>query len=414
VSADIDLTDFIRPGDTVLVGQGTAEPRSLVERLIEQRHAIGPITVFVGVSFAGLFRPEHADVFRFRAIGGAGSTAALTKAGVVDVVPIHLGTIPGLITSGRLDVDVALVQLSPADAEGCHSLGLVADYLQAAIAKARVTIAEVNPRVPRTLGETAVRADQLAAVVHDDRPLIEVERRAGSDADRAIAELVAGVIPDGATIQIGIGATPDAVLAALHGHHDLGVHSGLISDAVLDLVEAGVVTHRRKEIDSSAIVTGSLLGTERLYRWADENPVVQMKPVTYTHGIRVLSSFGAFYAVNSAIDVDVTGQINAEMADGRHLGLIGGQGAFARAGISSANGRSIIALPSTARGDTISRIVARLADDVVSTPRADADLIVTEHGVADLRGQALGERVRRMIAIAHPDHRDALEHAAGR
>jgi acetyl-CoA hydrolase len=327
-------------------------------------------------------------------------------------MPIHLSTIPGLIASGRLAVDVVLVQLSEADEDGLHSLGLVADYLQTAIAMARTTIAEVNPRVPRTFGDTAVPAARIAKVVRDDRPLIELAPRPLTEEDRAIGRLIAAVVPDGATIQVGIGGTPDAVLAELRDHHDLGVHSGLVTDAILDLVERGVVTNRRKEIDASSLVTGALLGTERLYRWADENPHLLMKPVTYTHGIGVLSSFASFFAINSAIEVDLTGQINAEMVDGRHVGLIGGQGAFARAAISSPNGRSIIALPSTAKGGAVSRIVARLGDGVVSTPRADADLFVTEHGVADVRGRTIRERTRRLIAIAHPDHRAQLERAA--
>jgi len=409
VTTAIDLTSYIRPGDTVLIGQGSAEPRALVERLIEQRHAIGPVTVFVGASFTGLLRPEHADVFRFWSIGGLGSTAALTRAGVVDVLPIHLGTVAQLIASGRLHVDVALVQLSEADADGRHSVGVTSDYVLQAIAAARVTIAEVNPRVPRTFGDTVVHASQLAAVVADDRPLIELEQRPITAEDRAIAHHVAALIPDGATLQVGVGGTPDAVLAELRGHRDLGIHSGLVSDAMVDLVEAGVVTNARKEIDAGFTVAGLLFGTERLFRWADGNEALLMKPVSYTHGIGVLSAFGTFFGVNSAIEIDLTGQINAEMVGGRQVGLVGGQGAFARAGISSANGRSIIALPATAKGGEVSRIVGRLPDGVVTTARADADIFVTEHGVADLRGQPLAERARRLIAISHPAHREALE-----
>jgi acetyl-CoA hydrolase len=409
MTTSIDLSRFVRPGDTVLVGQGAGEPRSLVEALIEQRHAIGPISVFIGGSYTGLLRPEHADGLRFRAIGGVGTTSALTRAGVVDVVPIHLGTIPHLISSGRLNVDVVFVQLSEAGVDGKHSLGLIADYLQAAIATARVTIAEVNPRVPFTHGDTAVDAAKIAAIVPDDRALIELPPRTIRDEDRAIARLVAALVPDGATVQVGVGATPDAVLAELRGHRDLGVHTGLLTEAVVDLIECGAVTNSRKEIDASSVVAGHLLGSDRLYRWADDNPALQMRPVTYTHNPVVLGSFASFFAVNSAIEVDLTGQINAEMVDGRHVGTIGGQGAFARAALMSANGRSIIALPSTARGGAVSRIVARLADGVVSTPRSDADVIVTEHGVADLRGQSTHERATRLIAIAHPDHREELE-----
>jgi len=408
VTTAIDLTRFIRPGDTVLIGGGSGEPRALVEALVEQRHALRGITVFAGASFAGVLRPEHADAFRFIGIGGVGTTAALTRAGVVDVLPIHLGTVAQLIATGRLPVDVALVQLSAADAGGRHSLGLTADYIREAVTAARVTLAEVNPRVPWTFGET-VDASELAAVVDDDRPLIELDQRGITDDDRAIAAHVAAMIPDGATLQVGVGGTPDAVLAALRDHRDIGVHSGLASDAMVDLVEAGVITNARKEIDAGVTTAGVLFGTERVFRWADGNRALQLRSVAYTHGPGVLSQFGAFFGVNSAIEVDLTGQINAESVGGRHVGLVGGQGAYARAGISAVGGRSIIALPSTARGGEISRIVPRLADAVVTTARADADVFVTELGVADLRGQPMTERARRLVAISHPDHREELE-----
>ena len=195
-------------------------------------------------------------------------------------------------------------------------------------------------------------------------------------------------------MQFGVGGTPDAVLAALGDKHDLGVHSGLISDAVVDLVEAGVVTNARKPIDTGLTVTGAIVGTERLYRWAHRNPSLLMRPVSYTHNPQVLSSFDTFFAINAAIEVDLGGQINAEMVNGTYIGAVGGQGAFARAGAAAPHGRSIIALPSTAASGTISRIVARLGDAVTSTPRADADLVVTEHGVADLRGATLRQRAR--------------------
>jgi acetyl-CoA hydrolase len=218
-------------------------------------------------------------------------------------------------------------------------------------------------------------------------------------------------VPDGATIQFGVGGTPDAVLDSLAGKHDLGVHSGLISDAVLDLIEAGVVTNVRKPIDTGVTVTGCIVGTERLYRWADRNRALLMRPVSYTHNPRVLSEFDNFFAINGAVEVDLSGQINAEMVNGTYVGAVGGHGAFARAGASAERGRSIIVLPATAADGASSRIAARLADAVTSTPRADADIVVTEHGVADLRGATLRQRAERLIAIAAPAHRDALRRA---
>jgi acetyl-CoA hydrolase len=411
VSVTIDLTDFIRPGDTVLVGQGAGEPRSLVEALIEQRHAIGPVTVFIGGTGSGLWQPEQADVLNFVGYGAIGRTAALSRAGVLDVIPAHIGALPALLTSGALPVDVVLCLVSAAD-DGRHSLGLVADYIPAAIAAARTTIAEVNPHVPYTFGAT-VDTGRIVAVPAD-RPLPVARRREPSVTDRAIAAHVASLVPDGATIQCGVGATPDAVLGALGAKRDLGVHSGLISDAIVDLVEAGVVTNARKPVDVGVTVTGNMIGTDHLYRWAHRNPTLLMQPTSYTHDPQVLAAFDTFHAINGAIEVDLGGQVNAEMLNGTYIGAVGGHAAFARAGASAAHGRSIITLASTAAGGAISRIVARLDDGVTSTPRADADVVVTEHGVADLRGATLRQRAERLIAIADPAHREQLDQAIPR
>ena len=414
-ATDLDLRRYLRPGDTVLVGQAAGEPRSLVEALVAQRHDLAPLRVFVGASYTGLFEPTHADALQFIGFGGVGRTAALTRAGVLDVLPVHIGSLPALITERRLAVDAVLVQVSAADGEGRHSLGLIADYVQAAMAEARVVLAEVNPHVPFTFGDTIVPADRFDAVVHDDRPPVSVKRRrAPSPEDEVIAQHVAALVPDGATVQFGVGGTPDAVVAALGAKHDLGVHSGLVTDGLVDLVESGAVTNGRKEIDTGRTVTGALFGTARLYAWADRNPTLEMRASSYTHDARVLGAFGSLFAINSAVEVDLTGQINGESAGGAYIGTVGGQGAFARAALTSARGRSIIALPSTARGGATSRIVHRFADGITTTARADADLIVTEHGVADLRGASVGERVERMIAIADPRHRDELRAAARR
>jgi acyl-CoA hydrolase len=404
----IDLRPHLRAGDHVLVGQGTAEPRALLEALIEQRHELPPVHVFVGSSYTGLLRPEHADVLALSSFGGIGRTGALATAGVVDILPVHLGTIPALIRSGRLRVDVVLCQLSAPDADGVHSLGLLADYLPAAIARARVVLAEVNQRVPFTWGDTLVPAARVAAVVDDDRPLIEVDRRPPLPEDERIAAHVAGLIPDGATIQIGVGGTPEAVLAQLAGRRDLGIHSGLLSDALVDLIEGGAVTNLRKEIDTGTTIAGALLGTERLYRWAHRNPALTMRSVDHTHAAGVLASLGSLHAINSAIEIDLSGQVNAEIAAGRYVGAIGGQGAFARAAATAPGGRSIIAMPSTAARGTISRIVANLSAPVVSPARADADVVVTEHGVADLRGATISERRERLLSIAAPHLREEI------
>ena len=404
----IDLTRHIRPGDTVLVGGSTGEPRELVAALIAQRHELRDVSVFTTASFTGLFKPEHADALRFIGLGGVGSTSALTSAGALDVLPAHLGEMTRLMSSGRLRFDVVFAQMTQATHEGHHSLGSVSDYLQPAIAAARVTLAELNPNAPFTFGDTLVHPGDIDEFVVNELPLIVVPRRPPTPEDVAIGGHIAALIPDGATLQIGVGGTPDAVMAQLGHARHLGVHSGLMTDSLADMIEAGIITNERKEIDQGVSVTGALYGTTRLYGWADRQEALRMRLVSYTHNPRVLAQLGSLFSINSAIEVDLTGQINGEVAGERYLGTVGGQGYFARAATTSDHGRSIIALPSTGVGGTVSRIVADIASGVVTTARSDADLIVTEHGVADLRGATLSQRALRLIAIADPKVRDEL------
>jgi len=407
-AASIDLRRYIRPGDTIIVGQGPAEPRSLVEALIEQRRSLGGrVRVYIGATYTGLFQPEHADVLEFVSIGVVGRASVLADAGVLTIIPAHFGTLPMLMRERRLRPDVVFAQLSPPNGDGVHSLGLVSDYLIHAVEEAGVVLAEINPNVPFTLGDTMVPGTRVAASVVDERPTVDVDRRTPSAQEDAIGRLVASVIPDGATIQFGIGTLPDAILSHLGDKNDLGVHSGLISDAVMELTERGVVTNARKEIDRGVTIAGSLYGSATLHRWAERNPKVISRSVLYTHNATVLGQLGSLHAINSAVEIDLTGQISAEVVGGRHIGLVGGQGSFARAAVFAQGGRSILALPSESKNG-VSRIVARFGDGIVSSGRSDADLIVTEHGIADLRGASLAERTERLIAIAAPHHRDLL------
>lgn len=413
-AASIDLTQYLRAGDTVVCGQGTAEPVSLTRALVAQREGIVAggerLNVFLGVTRGGTFTAEQTDHLRFFGLGGLGETARLTRAGAVDVLPIRLGSVTGLIRQGRLRFDVVLVQLSePRD--GVCSTGLVGDMLQEAIGRARVVIGEINPQVPFSRGDTQVAWSDLDVVIRSDEPLMQwPPAKQSADAD-TIARLIAEQVPDHATIQLGIGAVPEAMAPALRDKRDLGLHSGMMTDAVLDMIEAGVITNEHKPIDTGVSVTGLVFGSDRLAQWADDNPALAVRSLDHTHGLRSLSTFDDFWAINSAIEVDLTGQVNAEMMNGSYVGGIGGQLEFVRAAMSSDRGRSVIAFPSAAAKGAVSRIVPRLADGIVTTPRADADLFVTEHGVADLRGVPLPERPARLIAIAHPDHREALERA---
>jgi acyl-CoA hydrolase len=282
--------------------------------------------------------------------------------------------------------------------------------VQAAVAKARVVVAEINEQVPFTCGEV-LPAAAIDYAVPVSRPPVEVPPGRIGETDEAIAKHAAAYVGDGSVIQIGVGAVPDAVLRLLRDRRDLGVHSGMLGDGLVDLTEAGVVTNARKPIDRGVSVTGALIGTRRLYGFADRNPQIRMCTTAYTHDAAVLAQLDRLVTINSAIEVDLTGQVNAEQSGPAYLGGTGGQADFARAGARSPGGHALIALPATAKGGTVSRITARLSGPV-TTARSDTDVIVTEFGAAELKGQTLAERTRRLIAIAHPDFREDLAREA--
>jgi acyl-CoA hydrolase len=409
-SAGIDLARWIRPGDGVLWGQANAEPLTLIRALAEQHARLAGCKVFLGIHQSGLLTPEHAGALRFAAYCGSAANRRLADAGVLDPLPAPYSSFPALIRAGALKVDVLLLQVSPADAQGRHSLGLACEYLAAALDVARVVIAEVNDQVPWTEGDTWLDARRIdVAVAASYAPLNSPETRTGP-VERAIAAHVAGLVEDGATLQCGLGAVPEAVLAALGQHRRLGVHSGTIGDGVMTLMQAGALTNEAKGRDFGVGVTGLLMGSSALHRFAHRNPALALRRTEYTHNPEVLASLSRFTAINSAIEVDLTGQVNAEMAGGSYVGAVGGAGDFLRGAHRSSGGLPIVALPSTAGAR--SRIVARLSGPV-STSRSDAGVFVTEHGVADLRGLTLSARIQRMLGIAHPDQRAALEQQAG-
>jgi acyl-CoA hydrolase len=404
----IDLRTIVAPGDHILWGQGTGEPRTLTEALVAQRADLGGVSVFLGSTFSTTLKPEHADHIHFTGIGGIGGNAVLTRAGVLGVIPCHISSVPRLIAAGELRVDVVFVQLAPAGPDGRYSLGLAADYVAAAMAKARVVVAEINDQVPRTRGETGVRADEIDHAIHTSRPPVVVPPPVLGPAERRIGELVAELVPERAVLQLGVGSVPGAVASGLAGRRDLAVHGGSIGDWIIELMESGVVTNVHKPIDAGVTTTGVVFGSRRLYDYVDDNPAIQLRPVSYTHNPQILVALDRLIAVNTAVEVDLTGQVNAETLGGVHIGAVSGQVDFVRAAMASSGGRSIIALRSTARGGEVTRIVSRLADGVVTTPRSDADVVITEHGVAHLRGVPLPERARRLIAIADPLVREAL------
>ena len=404
-----DLTPYIRNGDTLLWGQAAAEPLTLTRALVAQRQSLGRVRIFLGIGLSDTLKPEHADHFHFMSYCGAGSNRNLARAGVLDIFPCAYSSFPDILKPGQPFADVVLVQVSPPDENGRYSLGLANDLLVAAIPGARVVIAEVNPLVPRTFGALTLSASDIDLLVHGSVPPIESPPGKASPVDMLIATRVADLIEDGSTLQFGLGGVADATLALLHDRRDLGVHSGIVGDGIVELAESGALTNAMKGRDFGVSITGLLIGTRRLYEFVDGNVALGMRGNSYTHGPEVLRSLNKFVAINSAIEVDLTGQVNAEVANGEYLGAVGGAPDFLRAAHLSRGGLPIVALPSMA--GQRSRIVARLSGPV-TTPRCDAGIIVSEHGIADLRGLSLAQRKRRMLDIAHPSQREMLEREA--
>ena len=412
----IDLATHVRPGDTLVWGQTCGEPTTLVEILVAQADGIGDLRCFVGIPAQSALTVETVPAgLAVHSYCGAGTNAALHAADRLEIWPVHYSTLPTLLSGGTLHADVVLAQVSPPDEHGHHSLGLGDDYFSAAIDTARVVIAEINDQVPFTYGARTLTTDQITASIRTSRTPGEVPTPVVGDDSRAVARRVAELVPDGATLQFGIGALPEAVLAELIGHRDLGIHSGIINDTAMRLVEAGVANGTRKTHDRGVAIGGLFGGTRELFAWAHRNSAVELRPTAYTHDPQVLASSYRMTAINAAIEVDLTGQVNAELAGGRYVGAVGGAVDFLRGAGRSEGGLPIVALPSTARSRSgpVQRIVSRLSGPV-STPRSEGIVVVTEHGVADLRGATLNQRVERMIAVADPAHRAELDARADR
>ena len=410
-TADLDLSRFIRSGDQLLWSHACGEPSTLIERLIEQRARLGGVGAFAATSFSQALKPEFADHIRFSSMGAMGSLRVLAKARVLAVVPCHFGQIPGLIETGALPCDVAFVQVSPADSHGRHSFGVVNDFMQAMVARARVVIAEVNDQVPFTRCDQYLPAGRIDARIETSRPLVEIQPAVISPEEAAIARIAAGYVEDGSVLQVGIGAVPDAITQLLGDRRNLGVHSGMIGDGIVELMLAGAITNATKPFDVGVSVTGSLMGSRRLFDFAHDNPGLLMRASSYTHSDAVLSQIPKMITINSALEVDLTGQVNSEQTGDAYVGGTGGQIDYVRAGSRSRGGHSLIALPSTAGGGRFSRIVAHLTGPV-STARSEVDIIITEYGAAELKGRSIADRAKRLVAIAHPQFREGLERDA--
>jgi acetyl-CoA hydrolase len=406
----LDFRRYVSPGDTVAWSHAGGEPQALVAQLLEQRHQLGgEIGAFLtGVSFSETLKPEHADVIHFTSIGGIGTHQRLARAGCLDVLPCRYSDLPGLIAGNRVRIDVALFSGSLPDADGRISLGPTMAVARDILAAARVVIVEINPNVPYVLGETLVEVSRFDAVTCSEQPLVSAPAAGPlSPVAEQVCRNTAALVPDGATLQLGFGSVGRALPTFLGSHINLGIHSAILTDELADLIDAGVANGVAKELDAGLAVAGELLGSERLYRFADHNPLVALRGTTQLLADDVLSRFETLVSVNSALEVDLTGQVNAESRRGIHVGAVGGQVDFVRAAARSPKGASIIALPSTTTSNS-SRIVPALDRGVVTTARSEVEIVVTEYGAADLRGRSIRDRARALVEIAHPDHRAFL------
>jgi acyl-CoA hydrolase len=400
----------VESGSTVFLGSACGEPQTLVEALTAEHERLRDVRLITGLqgSSAPYAAPEYARSFRLRTFMVSASVRTAVEAGEVDYIPCSVSRIGELFRSGEVALDVAMVQVSPPDAHGYCSLGITVSYTETAMRHARVVIAELNEQMPRTHGQGFVHVDEIDFAVRSDRALLEVQAAAISPELVAIGGHVAGLIPDGATVQVGVGAVADSTWRALAGHRGLGVHSGSLADAVVELVEAGVITNQGKPIWRGMSVAGQLIGTRRLYDYAHDNPAFALVSADVTHDPCTMARLPAFHSVNSALEVDLRGQVNSETLAGRQIAGTGGALDFAIGAQLSAGGRSIVALPSRSRKGH-SKIVSRIAGDAVTVPSSLVDYVVTEHGVAELRGRSLAERADALAAIAAPDARQALE-----
>jgi acyl-CoA hydrolase len=395
----------------VLLPPGCGEPTPLVDEILRQAERLRPLTLMGGLHLSGhpFCATEHEGRLRWVTFHAMPGLREALARGQAEFVPLRYFDAPWAFgPTGPWPADAVLVQTAPPDALGRLSLGVSTSYPLPVARAAPLVIAEVNHRMPRTHGDSTITVDRLAACVETDRPLVAYPPPKIGDVERRIAGHVTELVPDGAAVQVGIGAVPEAIVSGLAGHRDLGVHSALF-DAMLPLLERGVITGARNRRHPGCLDLGEVMGTEPLFRWVHENPRVYMEPSTTIHDPRVVAGLERFVSINSAIEIDLTGQVNAEALGERQVAGIGGQFDFV-AGAALGGSRSIVALPSTGRGGEVSRIVARLgAGTPVTTPRHLVDWVVTEFGRVELRGLSDGQRARELTRIAHPRFREGLE-----
>jgi 4-hydroxybutyrate CoA-transferase len=410
VSAEEAVT-AIRSGDQLYLQCAAATPSVLLDALVARAPELQDVCV-IHLHCEGPgphLAPEMAGHFRHRALFIGPNARAAVQEGRADYVPVFLSDVPRLFESGIQPLDAVFVNATPPDVHGFCSLGPSVEAMHAAIRAARTVIVQFNKGFPRTLGESFIHVDDIDYAVEVDLPPYSVPMPKIGEVERRIGEFVGDLVCDGATIQLGIGAIPTAVCAALMDKHDLGVHTEMFTDAIVDLVEAGVITGKRKERNRGKIVAAFMMGTQRLYDFVHDNPMVEMRSVDFTNDTHVIRSFSRMTAINSAVEVDLTGQIVADSIGHRMYSGVGGQMDFVRGASLATEGKAIIALPATTSNGARSKIVSAIQEGAgVVTTRAHARTVVTEFGVAELWGRSLHERAAALIEIADPRFRDTL------
>jgi 4-hydroxybutyrate CoA-transferase len=414
--AAAEAVAHIHSGMKVFVHGAAATPTPLLQALCARRDLEGVNLYHLHLSGDIPFvDPDNQGSFFSVSLFTGPALRKPIAEGRADFMPVFLADIPGLFSSGMIGLDVALVQLSPPDRNGFCTLGTSVDTAKAATESARMVIAEINEQMPRTHGNTVVSLDSVAAFIHTDRPLIEHRGTPETAVEARIGEIIAGLVEDGSTLQMGIGNIPDAVLSRLHDKRDLGIHTEMFSDRVIELVDAGVVTNRRKKVHPNRIVTSFVSGSRRLFDFVDDSPIVEFHPCDRTNDTALIRKNDKVVAINSALEVDLTGQVCADSLGHQVYSGIGGQMDFIRGAALSRGGKPIIALPSTAAGGRLSRIVPELKPGAgVVTTRGHVHWVVTEYGAVNLHGMTLKERGRALISIAHPDFHAELRDALAR
>jgi acyl-CoA hydrolase/GNAT superfamily N-acetyltransferase len=401
----------IGPGQRIFIGTGCAEPLELVSALTKRAYELPDTEIVHLLTFgeAPYAHKELTQYFRINSFFIAENVRDIIQEGLGDYTPVFLSDLPRLFDSGQLPLDVALIQVTPPDEDGMCSLGVSVDIVKSAAENASLVIAQVNPNMPRTLGNSFIHIYDIDVLVPSETPILEVPPPAVTEVTRQIAEYISALVEDGSTIEFGIGRIPQALLGFLKGKKDLGIHTEMVSDGIIDLIESGAVTGARKTLDRGKVVASFCLGTKKLYDYVHNNPTFAFHPTEYVNDPFVIRQQHKMVAVNTALEVDLTGQVCADSIGSKFFSGVGGQVDFNRGAAKSRGGKAIIALPSTAKEGTVSRITTRLSPGAgVVTTRAGVHYVVTEYGVAYLHGKSIQERVLALISIAHPKFREQL------